>query len=112
MRTSGWDVYTTLDMKYQRIAENAVRESLKEVDKQLGYRHYDCASIYKKDEEQDPALLESYEDPSWYVSFQEGVSLRGLVTEVTPESISVRIKDKTLQLDHDNMKWVARRIKT
>ena len=110
VRTSGWDIHTTLDMDYQVLAEDSVREGLKGVDKALGYRHYDAPSIFSK-EETDPGLINTYFDPTWHLPLQEGASIRGLVTEVQETSITVRIKEHTFVLTHDNMKWVARKIK-
>lgn len=107
VRTSGWYVHTTLDMGYQREAENAMQEALKDIDKHLGYRHYDCPSVFHASEEQDPTPLETYFDPTWRTTLQEGLSVRGLVTGVTPELVTVKIKDQTFSLDADGCRWVS-----
>ena len=108
VRTSSWDVYTTIDSRYQTIAQRAVRETLKEVDKQIAYRPYDCLKINWKD---DPSLLETYVHPSWRTPLQEGLSIYGLVTAVEKDHIQVRIVDHIFTLNHTNMSWVAKKIK-
>ena len=111
VRTSAWDVYTTLDIKYQHIAEKAVRDSLKEVDKKLGYRPYDCPSVFKDKSNPDLEFLKTYYDPSWRTAIQEGTSIRAVVMDVAEDHLMVRIEQKLIRLDHGNLKWVARKIK-
>lgn len=108
VRTSGWEVYTTLDYRYQEIAEEALRKSLKGVDKRLGYRPYDCPSVFKGANGDDPNILTEYFDPSWHTAIQEGVNLRGVVVKVAEDHIVVRVNDKLARLDGDNMRWLAR----
>lgn len=111
VRTSAWDVYTTIDVGYQRIAEDAVRDSLKEKDKTLGYRHYDCPNIYKGKETADANLLVEYFDPTWHRQPQLGINMRALVMAVEKDKVHVRVKDASITLTHDNMPWVAKKIR-
>ncbi len=108
VRTSAWDVYTTLDIGFQRAAEEAVRFGLKEKDKSLGYRHWDCPSVFKLSGGDAEDILDSYFDPTWNRSFQPGIELRGLVTRVTPETLTVRIRDTKIKLTSANMAWVGK----
>ncbi|MDJ0840976.1 MAG: transglycosylase domain-containing protein [Acidobacteriota bacterium] len=107
VRTSGWDVYTTLDYRYQEIAELAVRKGLKEKDKRLKYRPFDCPSVFKGDAADDPDILINYFDPSWHQPLQTGINLRAVVVKVTDDYIVVRIGDKLSRLDVENMRWMA-----
>ncbi len=111
VRTSGWDVYTTLDMTYQREAEQAVREGLKEIDKLLGYRRYDCPSVFSGPSGQDEDILQTYYDPSWRTPLQESVSLRAVVMAVEADYIDARVEDRVFRLTAERVKWVARRVK-
>ena len=111
VRTSGWDIHTTLDLDLQRIAEGAVQEGLKGVDKTLGYRHYDAPSVFKADEEPTQETLDQYFDPTWHRPLQEGISIRGLVIGVAEEAIQVRVKDRVFTLTKDNVHWIGSRIK-
>lgn len=108
VRTSAWDVYTTLDISFQRAAEEAVRFGLKERDKSLGYRHWDCPSVYKLSGGDAEDILESYFDPTWNRSFQAGIELRALVTRVTPDSVTVRVRDTKIKLTSINMAWLGK----
>lgn len=109
VRTAGWDVHTTLDLNYQRIAEKAVREGLQEVDKSLGYRPQDCPSVFHGSETKDPELLATYFDPTWRNPIQAGVSVRGLITAMTEDTITVRVDQHTLTLNASNMSWINMR---
>ncbi len=108
VRTSAWDVYTTLDISFQRAAEEAVRFGLKERDKSLGYRHWDCPSVYKLSGGEAEDILESYFDPTWNRSFQAGIEIRALVTRVTPDSVTVRVRDTKIKLTSINMAWLGK----
>jgi len=110
VRTSGWDVFTTLDYDYQEIAETALRESLEKVDKSIAYRPYDCPSVFKGEAaEKDPEILTNYFDPSWYQPIQEGIDIRAVVVEVGKAHITVRIDDQLAKLEADNMRWLGRK---
>ena len=111
VRNSGWDVITTLDMRYQQIAEKALRESLKEVDKRLGYRHYDCPSVLKGESAENAAILDEYFDPSWHVPFQEGAGIRGVVMAVDKDMVEIRIRDQRVRMGGRDFPWVAKHIK-
>ena len=109
VRTSGWDIHTTLDLDYQRIAESAVKEGLKGVDKTLGYRNYDAPSALKGTDLPEDEVLKEYFDPSWRTPIQDGVNLRAIVTHVSEEEVRVRIKEHTFLLTYENMKWISRK---
>lgn len=108
VRTSAWDVYTTLDVRYQSIAEDAVQKALKEKDKTLGYRHYDCPSVYKKDEENPEDVLDTYFDTSWRKNFQVGVNIRGVVMAVEEARVEIRVKDERVWITQENMPWIKK----
>jgi len=108
VRTSRWDVFTTLDLEWQRKAEAAMVEGLQDVDKTYGYRPQDAPSVFKGNEGDQEELLASYFDPTWHRPFQEGTMVRGLVTEVTEENIKVRVKDDLFTVGKDQMKWVQK----
>ena len=105
VRTSRWDVHTTLDMTYQVIAEDAVRQGLKEVDKSMGYRPQDCPSVFKRDEPEDINQLTSYYDPSWHQPLQPGISVRGVIQEISDDWIVVRVDQDRFRVGLDQMKW-------
>lgn len=109
VRTAGWDVHTTLDLEYQRKAEKAVYDGLRKIDKILGYRPQDARSVFHGKKDQDPQALNDYYDPTWRRSLQPGVFVRGLITEVKEQSITVRIDSHRQVLDATHMKWINMR---
>ncbi|CAM2006666.1 penicillin-binding protein 1A [Acanthopleuribacter pedis] len=105
VRTSRWDVHTTLDMTYQVIAEDAVRDGLKQVDKSMGYRPHDCPSVFTKEDPNNMALVTEYYDPSWHQVLQPGISIRGVVQEVGDDYLTVRIDEDRFRVDLEGLKW-------
>jgi penicillin-binding protein 1A len=113
VRTSGWDIHTTLDLRYQKFAEEAVQEGLKDVDKAMGYRAKDCPSVFKgAAAEENKDILTTYYDPTWRLGIQEGLNLRGVVMAVADKTIDVRIDDRQFRLKPENMPWLRMRGRT
>lgn len=113
VRTSGWDIHTTLDLRYQKFAEEAVREGLKDVDKDMGYRAEDCPSVFKGQAgEEDPQILQNYYDPTWRQGIQEGLNLRGVIMAMTDKTVDVRITDRQFRLHPENMPWLRMKGRT
>jgi len=106
VRSSGWDVHTTLDLEQQLRAEQALREGLRQVDKRQGYRPWDNPSIFSGSSSKDGERLKSYIDPSWRVGLQDGVSLRGLVMEVAEDKAQIRVQAQTFQLGPEAVPWL------
>lgn len=109
VRTAGWDVHTTLDLDYQRIAEEAVYEGLRGIDKKLGYRPQDCPSVFHDSNKDRQEALDSYFDPTWHQPIQEGIFIRGLITQISEKKITLRIDDHKLSLDASHMPWINMR---
>jgi len=112
VRTAGWDVHTTLDLDYQRTAEAAVHDGLQRIDKLLGYRPQDCPSVFHGDQKDSPEALDAYFDPTWHYSIQSGIGIRGLITQVAEDEITVRIDQHELVLTAENMPWINMRRRT
>lgn len=105
VRTSRWDVHTTLDMTYQVIAEDAVRDGLKQVDKSMGYRPQDCPSVFSKDDPNNMDLLTQYYDPSWHQALQPGINIRGVIHEVGEDYLIVRIDEDRFRVQLEGFEW-------
>ncbi|MCB9397140.1 MAG: PBP1A family penicillin-binding protein [Acidobacteria bacterium] len=108
VRSSGWDVHTTLDLELQVLAENSLQAGIREVDKNQGYRPWDCPSVFKgnQDSASEAEILDSYFDPTWHVGLQDGVYLRGLVTKVEESGAKVRVGDQVFSLSEENVPWI------
>ncbi|MCB1042665.1 MAG: PBP1A family penicillin-binding protein [Acidobacteria bacterium] len=109
VRSSGWDVHTTLSLDHQEFAERAVVTGLKEVDKRGGYRPWDCPSIFKGATATQDDILNQYFDPSWHTPLQDGVELRGVVMSVTAEKAVVRIRDRMFEVGLDQVSWTRQK---
>jgi penicillin-binding protein 1A len=106
VRSSGWDVHTTLDLDQQVRAEQALREGLRQVDKRQGFRAWDNPSIFPGPGAKDVERLKTYSDPSWRVGLQDGVSLRGLVMELGEDAVKVRVQSQTFLLGPEAVPWL------
>ncbi|PIE90645.1 MAG: hypothetical protein CR997_05250 [Acidobacteria bacterium] len=108
VRSSRWDVYTTLDLEWQRIAEQAMVKGLRRVDKRQGYRPEDAPSVFKGLEKDQPDILNTYFNPTWHRDLESGLRVRGLIVKVDEKQIVVRIKDRIFTVDRKGMKWVQK----
>ncbi len=109
VRSSGWDVHTTLNMEHQHIAESMVVKGLKEVDKRGGYRPWDCPSVLKGEAAKLENPLTDYFDPSWHTPIQHGVELRGVVMKVAKELALVRVRDTLFEVGLAQVKWTRQK---
>ena len=108
VRSSRWDVYTTLDLDWQRMAEASMVKGLQQVDKKQGYRPADVPSVFKGVQKDNPDILNTYFDPSWHRALLPGTQIRGLVTEVHENAVKVRILDQFFEVSKAQMKWIQR----
>jgi len=109
VRTEGWDIHTTLDLDFQRVAEGSLRRGLKVVDKRQGYRPWDCPSVFKGENADREGILEDYFDPTWHTPLQDGVILRGVIMDVAEEKATVRIKDIRFQVGPSHVAWTKQK---
>lgn len=105
VRSSGWDVHTTLSLNDQKIAESAVAHGLKAVDKRSGYRPWDCPSVLKGVAAELENPLQDYFDPTWHSPTQAGAQLRGVVMSVSEAEVSVRIRDVIFKVAPEQVAW-------
>jgi len=106
----GLRVYTTLNVRLQRIAEQAIRNGLQAYDKRHGWRG-PVENII-----QNPptlpngllATLETYSHPDWREPIQPGSLLHGLVLEVRPDHALVRFGELTARVMPPDFAWTGK----
>ena len=110
----GLKIYTTLNMTYQRYAEEALRWNLRRLDKDLGWRDDKRNLVEEGIEELEE--IENLEDESiedwppynWLkLSLKEGDILEAVVLSVEKEEATVKVKDFVGKMAHDDasMAW-------
>jgi len=95
---SGLNVYTTLDLDLQKQAEEAIRTGLKHLDKRQGFRIEDKRFI-KPDE------INNFWSPGWNHNIQEGITVDGLIVNVTPDKATVRIGKTDVTIGNYEVVW-------
>lgn len=107
VQEQGLRVYTTLNIKMQKTAEEALRGGLRADDKRRGWRGPEknilkTPVLLKGDR---PATLETYEDPDWRKPFQAGDFVHGLVMQVKPDHALVRFGNLTARVTPPDFAW-------
>ena len=105
----GLRVYTTLNPKVQKLAQEALRQGLREDDKRRGWRGPE-KNILKtpfKLADGAPATLDTYADGDWK-AFQPGDLVHGLVMQETPEHALVRFGEYTAHVVPADFAWTQK----
>ncbi len=106
----GLRIYTTLNLRMQRIAEEALRDGLRAYDKRHGWRGPET-NILRNPlplPEGQPASLKTFRHADWSEPFQQGAPVHGLVTEVKPDYALVRFGDFTARLTPPDFAWTGK----
>jgi penicillin-binding protein 1A len=104
----GWNVYTTLDLKLQHIAEQAVRRGVEEADKRHGYQRPFRRLPLTGDTRVDQPLIEQVTlPPDTDPVVHDGEVLTGVVTVVSPNAVWVKVKSgQGVMSPHEGFAWV------
>ncbi|HEV2380264.1 MAG TPA: transglycosylase domain-containing protein, partial [Terriglobia bacterium] len=103
----GLKVYTTIALHEQALAEEALRQGLRDDDKRRGWRGAE-KNILKTptpSAEGEPVTTESYVDDDWRTPPEEGALEHGEVMSVSSESALVRFGDYTARLTPAEYSW-------
>jgi len=106
----GLRVYTTLNIKMQKLAQEALREGLRDDDKRRGWRGPE-KNILKapvKLPDGELATLETYTDSDWKLAFQTGDLVHGLVMQVSADHALVRFGDFTAHVTPPDFAWTKK----
>jgi len=97
----GLRVYTTLDPRLQRYAEEALLNRLRVLDKRQGWRKDKRNLIEEGTEEFEETWLESWITPT----VKEGEVLDAIVLSVSRSEALVKVKDYSGKVKNDNIAW-------
>jgi penicillin-binding protein 1A len=110
VQEKGLRVYTTLNVRLQRRAEQALRNGLQAFDKRHGWRG-PVENILKNSPTLPDGLLatlETYSHPDWKKPLQPGSLLHGLVLEVKSEYVLVRFGELAARVTKPDFAWTGK----
>jgi penicillin-binding protein 1A len=110
VQEKGLRVYTTLNVRLQRRAEQALRNGLEAFDKRHGWRG-PVENILKNPPTLPDGLLatlETYSHPDWKKPLQPGSLLHGLVLEVKSEYVLVRFGELAARVTKPDFAWTGK----
>ena len=98
---SGLQINSTLDPGMQSAAERALDKGVRALDRRHGFRK--ITTILKEQE------MEHYRSPDWAELFEPGRIVKGVITEVNPRQIVVRIRKESVILLPEGWSWTGRK---
>ncbi len=107
VQEKGLRAYTTVNIRLQQIAEQALRQGLREDDKRRGWRGRE-KTILKNPSRLSAsrtATLEAYADDDWKKAPEPGSLIHGLVMEVGPDQALVRFGQFTARVTPPDFAW-------
>jgi penicillin-binding protein 1A len=110
VQAKGLRVYTTLNVKMQKIAQEALRQGLRDDDKRRGWRGPEDNILLKPRQLANghAATLETYTNPDWSAPREAGKLVHGLVMEVNSQYALVRFGNATARLTRPDFAWTRR----
>ncbi|HLZ51348.1 MAG TPA: PBP1A family penicillin-binding protein [Candidatus Acidoferrum sp.] len=100
----GLRVYTTLNVKMQRAANQALRDGLHSYDRRHGWRG-DPANILRD----NLGKLDTYEDEDWHHPIEKGSYVTGLVLAVDDRFATIKIGAYRAILSAPDFAWTGRK---
>ncbi|HWZ98117.1 MAG TPA: PBP1A family penicillin-binding protein [Candidatus Dormibacteraeota bacterium] len=100
----GLRVYTTLNVKMQRAANQAVRDGLHSYDRRHGWRG-GLPNLIKD----NLGKLDTYEDDDWRHAIEKGSYVTGLVMAVDDKSATIKIGQYRALLSPQDMTWTGKK---
>lgn len=111
VQQKGLRVYTTLNIKMQREAQQALRKGLIQDSERRGWRGPE-KNILKNPVKVDDgkiATLKTYRDPDWRHPFEPGEHMHGIVMSVGKDAAVVRFGRVTARVKPADFAWTRRR---
>jgi penicillin-binding protein 1A len=100
----GLRVYTTLNIKMQRAANEALRDGLHSYDRRHGWRG-DLPNILRD----NLGKLDTYEDDDWRRAIDKGTYVTGLVLALDNNSATIKIGSYRAILSASDFAWTGRK---
>ena len=100
----GLRVYSTLNAKMQRAAQESLRQGLREYDKRHGWRDPPTNLVANGIDD-----LENYALEEWKQPLRSGDLVPGIVLEVGSRTATVRVSEYRDEITLDDIRWTGRR---
>jgi penicillin-binding protein 1A len=106
----GLRVYTTLSINMGKMAEEALRQGLRDDDKRRGWRGPEKNILRNPLTLPDgvPVTLETYTDSDWKATYQPGELVHGIVMQVSDDHAMVRFGDSMVRLTPPDFAWTQK----
>ena len=101
----GLQVYTTIDLHLQEVAQDDLRKGLRDIQKRHGFKLIDKDASPEKLKEK----LSYIEHAEWKNPPQKDDVLHAVVTEVSAKQIEVRLGDYTGTIDKKGFEWTKKK---
>lgn len=98
---SGLQIYSTLDPEMQSAAEKALDRGVRALDKRRGFRK--ITTVLKPDQ------INQFRSPDWSRKFTPDLVVQGIITEITPRHVVVKIGEQTVNLLPEGWTWTGRK---
>ena len=98
---AGLKVYTTLDLDYQKTANQAVLDGLAAWERRQGWRGHLLNVIA------GGLNIDTFKHPDWSIPPDSGTYLHALVTGILPYQVTARIGNHQLILTADDWQWTG-----
>lgn len=110
VQEKGLRVYTTVNLKLQQAAEQAVQQGLHDDDKRRGWREPEQNILKNGTTLPDgtAASLETYTHEDWKKALEVGSRVHGLVMEVKPKGAMVRFGATTTLVGPPDFAWTKK----
>ncbi len=107
VQSKGLRVYTTLDLRLQKIAQRALHQGLRDDDKRRGWRgpEDNILKNLRTLPNGDPVTLQNYRNEDWTQPLEPGQFVHGLVMEVKPQYAVVRFGTVTAHVAPADFEW-------
>jgi len=108
----GLRVYTTLNVKLQRYAEQALQNGLRVYDKRHGWRGPEANILKNPPTNPDGLLatLDTYAHPDWRGLLEAGALVHGLVLDAKPDHALVRVGELTARVTPADVTWAGKKL--
>lgn len=100
---NGLKVYTTLDLDWQRAANQAALDGVAIYERRHGWKGK------LRNVVAEGADLDQYDDPDWSDPVRPGAYFHALVTEVTPAAATLKIGRYTATIEPKSLTWTGRK---
>ena len=101
---SGLKVYTTLDLRMQKVAQHTLRKGLRELDKREGFR-----GIEENILEEGTSSLEAFQHPDWDKRLQVGDIVTGLIVQVTRQRAVAKFGEYEAKVGNYETRWTGKK---